>query len=109
MNGWIGVDLDGTIAEYHGWKGSDSIGKPIMPMVIRVLDWLNSGQEVKIFTARASVPENIPAIVAWCKEHLGREIPITNVKDFGMITLYDDRAIQVEFNTGRLLGPKQPN
>jgi hypothetical protein len=106
---WIGVDLDGTLAEYNGWKatgktGELSIGKPIMPMVTRVLDWLNAGQEVRIFTARASEPDMIPPIKAWCVEHLGRELPVTNMKDFGMITLYDDRAIQVEFNTGRLIG-----
>jgi len=104
MSGWIAVDLDGTLAEYGGWKGPDSIGKPIPAMVSRVLDWLNAGQEVRIFTARASVPEQIAPVVAWCKEHLGREIPVTNVKDFGMIELYDDRAVQVEFNTGRLIG-----
>jgi hypothetical protein len=26
------------------------------------------------------------------------------MKDFGMIELYDDRAVQVEINTGRLMG-----
>lgn len=26
--GWIGVDLDGTLAEYHGWKGAEHIGQP---------------------------------------------------------------------------------
>lgn len=103
MSGWIGVDLDGTLAEYGGWKGPDSIGKPIPAMLNRVLDWLNAGHEVRIFTARASVPEQIPFVVAWCKEHLGRELPVTNVKDFGMVTLYDDRCVQVETNTGRLI------
>jgi hypothetical protein len=104
MSGWIGVDLDGTLAEYGGWKGPDSIGKPIPAMLNRVLDWLNAGQEVRIFTARASVPEQIPFVVEWCKTHLGRELPVTNVKDFGMVTLYDDRCVQVETNTGRLIG-----
>lgn len=103
MSGWVGVDLDGTLAEYGGWKGPDSIGKPIPAMLNRVLDWLNAGQEVRIFTARASVPEQIPFVVEWCKLHLGRELAVTNVKDFGMITLYDDRCVQVETNTGRLI------
>lgn len=102
--GWIGVDLDGTLAEYHGWKpGNPSIGAPIPAMVSRVLDWCNAGKDVRIFTARASAPELIPDVIAWCKEHLGRELPVTNVKDFSMIELYDDRAIQVEMNTGRLI------
>ncbi len=100
---WIGVDLDGTLAEYHGWRDGE-IGKPIQPMVTRVLDWCNAGKEVRIFTARASVPELIPAVVQWCKEHLGRELQVTNVKDFSMIELWDDRAIQVEPNTGKRVG-----
>ena len=25
----IAIDLDGTLAEYDGWKGIDNIGKPI--------------------------------------------------------------------------------
>ena len=24
--GWIGVDLDGTLADYHGWRGAEHIG-----------------------------------------------------------------------------------
>src|SRR5262245_48902352 len=27
--GWIGVDLDGTLAEYHGWKGIEHIDRPV--------------------------------------------------------------------------------
>jgi hypothetical protein len=33
---WVGVDLDGTLAEYHGFKGPEHIGKPIPKMVARV-------------------------------------------------------------------------
>jgi len=97
---WIGVDLDATLAEYHGWKGANHIGPPIPRMLNRVLDWLNAGKEVRIFTARACVPEHIPVIESWCLEHLGRIIPVTNCKDFSMIELWDDRAVQVEPNTG---------
>lgn len=102
--GWIGVDLDGTLAEYGGWKGPDSIGKPIPAMLDRVLDWCNAGQEVRIFTARATVPEQIAPVEAWCQKHLGRVLKVTNVKDFGMIELWDDRlGVAVEFNTGKVL------
>ena len=106
MSGWIGVDLDGTLAHYDGWKGMDIIGDPIPAMMAHVHDWLNAGREVRIFTARASVPEQIPPIRAWLEKHFGEKaalIGITNVKDFGMVTLYDDRAVQVETNTGRLI------
>jgi hypothetical protein len=100
MSGWIGVDLDGTLAEYHGWKGPTHIGVPIAAMQQRVKDWLASGKEVRIFTARACVPEQLGPIKAWCIEHLGQELAITNVKDFGMVELWDDRAVQVKINTG---------
>lgn len=34
--GWIGVDLDGTLAHYEGWKGVEHIGEPIPAMVERI-------------------------------------------------------------------------
>jgi hydroxymethylpyrimidine pyrophosphatase-like HAD family hydrolase len=30
-------DLDGTLAEYYQWEGPDKIGKPILPMLNRVI------------------------------------------------------------------------
>lgn len=110
-SGWIGVDLDGTLAEYHGWKGEAHIGPPIPLMRDRVLDWLANGQEVRIFTARVAGPDPtvvISVINRWCEQVFGRRLPITNRKDFGMIELWDDRAITVEQNTGRAIGREQP-
>lgn len=124
MKGWIGVDLDGTLAEYDGWKGVDHIGRPIVPMVERVKKWLEEGKQVKIFTARVypvgvarfgltefeyteRMMEALQAhkfIRDWCIEHIGKELPITCVKDFAMIELWDDRAVQVEANTGKPVG-----
>ncbi len=98
--GWIGVDLDGTLAEYGGWKGPDTIGLPVPKMLKRVQKWLKEGQEVRIFTARAFIPEQIPPIQEWCLRHIGGILPVTNVKDFQMLELWDDRAIQVVANTG---------
>lgn len=105
-SGWIGVDLDGTIAHYDGWRGIEHVGKPIPAMLARVKKWVNDGVEVRIFTARVSCSANeLPAteapIKAWCLEHIGVELQITCRKDFGMIELYDDRCVQVEPNTGR--------
>lgn len=97
---WIGVDLDGTLAEYGGFKGKDNIGDPIPKMLARVHKWLSEGKEVRIFTARAWLPEQIPPVKAWCKKWIGVELEVTNVKDFAMIELWDDRAIQVIANTG---------
>lgn len=109
--GWIGVDLDGTLAEYRGWQGGKSIGKPIPAMVDRVKYWISQGITVKIFTARmhghgapligGGVEDVLTPIQDWCTEHLGAVIEVTNKKDFGMVELWDDRCIQVISNTGR--------
>jgi len=112
-SGWIGVDLDGTLTEYHGWKGIDHIGEPIPKMLERVKQWLQQDKTVKIFTARVHghgipiiedgeqhVADVITPIEDWCLEHIGKKLPVTNVKDFGMVELWDDRAVQVIANTG---------
>ena len=109
--GWIGIDLDGTLAEYWGWVSELHIGPPIPRMVEHVKHWLSQGTEVRIFTARVasqgratSTKEQIvEAIEAWCLEHIGQVLPVTATKDYGMLVLYDDRCIQVEMNTGRLV------
>jgi hypothetical protein len=75
-----------------------------MKMVNRVKQWLADGQDVRIFTARAGDAYAQAAIKKWCKQWLGQALPITNVKDHGLTTLYDDRAVQVERNTGKLIG-----
>lgn len=90
---------DGTLAHYDRWRGTDHIGPPVRRMKQRVREWLAEGRDVRIFTARKE--ESHPAIRAWCLRHLGRELVITNVKDFAMIELWDDRAVQIVPNTGR--------
>lgn len=100
---WIGVDLDGTLASYDGYKGPQNIGPPVPAMVARVKQWLSEGREVRVFTARAADPDPLAvnAIYDWCEEHIGQFLPVTNQKDYGMVELWDDRAVQVEKNTGR--------
>lgn len=111
--GWIGVDLDGTLAHYDEWRGPEHVGAPIPLMVERVKKWLSEGKDVRIFTARLafyegneseeSVAEHLKAATAiqeWCRQHLGQVLPITHKKDFRMIELWDDRAVQVFPNTG---------
>lgn len=104
MNAWIGVDLDGTLAKYEKWSGIDEIGEPVAEMMTRVKDWIARGKVVKIFTARAGVPEAIAPIKAWLKKQGLPDLEITNVKDFGMLELWDDRCVQVEPNTGKVVG-----
>lgn len=112
--GWIAVDLDGTLAHYNGWKGADHIGPPVVTMVERVRRWLDEGKDVRIFTARVAEPDpdarlRVETIIRdWCRQYLGQELPVTNVKDYSMVELYDDRAVTVEQNTGRLIGREQP-
>ena len=103
--GWIGVDLDGTLAEYHGWQGVGQIGGPIPIMVERVKQWLSEGKDVRIFTARLSTPGHereaiARPIDAWCERHLGKRLPVTNVKDLDMAELWDDRCVEVVPNSG---------
>jgi hypothetical protein len=101
--GWIGVDLDGTLAIYDTWRGPHHIGEPVPAMLQRVVGWLAEGRQVKIFTARVSHdPDGKVAekIRRWCIEHIGVELPVTCAKDYGMIELWDDRAVQVVPNTG---------
>ena len=107
---WIGVDLDGTLAVYGEFEASDPhrIGAPVPPMVERVRRWLADGVDVRIFTARVGhegdmAHYNEPArqrVQAWCREHLGAELPVTATKNYRMRQLRDDRALQVGYNTG---------
>jgi hypothetical protein len=108
MSGWIGVDLDGTLAKYDGWKGIEHVGEPVLPMLNRVKQWIKEGKTVKIFTARVSVPDDMldsvtAPIHEWCEKNGLPRLEITCKKDFGMISLYDDRCFQVEINTGRII------
>lgn len=110
MSEWIGVDLDGTLAVYNRGdlyrNGHTYIGPPVEAMLERVKRWLENGIEVRIFTARVSEehPGDLKkireAIEAWCLEHIGQVLKITNVKDYSMIELWDDRSVQVIPNTG---------
>lgn len=55
--GWVGFDLDGTLAKYDHWLGCEHVGDPILPMVERVKAKIAEGYEVRIVTARASAWE----------------------------------------------------
>lgn len=121
---WRGVDLDGTLAHYDGWKGPTEIGEPVPAMLARVKKWLDDGEDVRILTARVFphtvyesvsslyIPDSPPdqrlveaaqaaeAIREWCKKHLGRVLPITCRKDKSMVEIWDDRAVGVITNRG---------
>lgn len=108
---WIGFDLDGTLAKYDGWKGIDHIGEPVESVVLvaKLLHWL--GKKIKILTARVAPrggendSDKARAYVEeWCQKNLGFTPEVTYIKDASMVALFDDRAVSVEQNTGKILG-----
>ncbi len=110
--GWIGCDLDHTLARYEPGMGERNIiGTPVPRMVKRVKKWLKAGIEVRIMTARVNKYPGWDheaarvAIGDWCLKVLGVRLRVTNEKDFEMIELWDDRAVRVEADTGRKLSP----
>ncbi|MGZ8248722.1 hypothetical protein, partial [Methylomagnum sp.] len=100
---WIGVELDGTLAEYKGGIPVE-IGKPNNYMLSIVKEWIKLGREVRIFTARACDPAQIPAVKAWLRRHGLGDLVVTNIKDFDMVELWDDKAIRVKRNKGHVCG-----
>lgn len=104
MKGWIAVDFDGTLATYVG--NHTIMGNPILPMVKRVRGWLEKGHDVRIFTARVSFKDEgkneeiTKAIQEWCLRYVGKALPVTCVKDYACVQIWDDKAIRVIKNTG---------
>jgi len=120
-SGYHGVDFDATLAFYEGWVPG-TLGDPVPAMIQRVKDWLAAGEQVRIITARAQIPAPyvageqpdsppeldmgaVLAIRRWCVEHIGVALPVQFWKDYNMIDLWDDRAVQVVPNTGEPVGP----
>jgi hypothetical protein len=119
--GWIGVDFDGTLSRLKG-TSIDSTGEPIPEMVERVKRWLAQGKEVRIVTARVGCTGLVATeasglrddavfadaqrklIEDWCEKHIGQRLRVTAQKDYAMLELWDDRAVQVECDTGKVIG-----
>lgn len=99
------VDLDSTLA--HHEPGSkfdpDHIGDPVPSMLRRVRNWLAQGKKVYILTARAANKDNIPRVEEWLKEHGIGECIVTNEKLPEMRRIWDNIAVAVESNTGKVL------
>lgn len=105
----IACDLDGTLAEYHGWKGIEHIGNPIPRTIRLVKAALARGWRVSIFTARVAGSGDgdfgdgdaaREYIRAWVMEHIGQELPITAVKHGYFDEFWDDKGLRVRVNTG---------
>ena len=96
----IAVDLDGTLAYYNGFEGNHIIGAPIPAMFFRVQRWIEEGEEVVIFTARAENVEDTRFVKRWLKYHGLGGLRVTNIKEKGFVEIWDDRAFRIERNTG---------
>lgn len=105
---WIGFDLDGTIAHYESWQPDGSIGEPIPSMIQYMKILLSEGAKLKIMTARATEPENIPAIQDWLEAQGLPRLEVTCIKDRYMSQLFDDNAIQVIRNEGNIVFAPPP-
>lgn len=100
-NGWYGFDFDGTLCTYDTgmWP---KLGEPVPEMVNLVKQMLAEGREVRIVTARSNFRTQIDAIKDWLEANGLPRLEVTDKKDYEMICLYDDRAIQVIKNTGQI-------
>lgn len=101
MTQWIAVDFDRTLATYNG-KIDGPLGDPIKPMLERVKAWLSDGLEVRVFTARADSPLQRKRIAKWLDDNGIGGLAITNQKDSNMAELWDDLAIRVVPNSGKV-------
>ncbi len=101
---WIGVDLDKTLALEPEPFEAMTIGAPIPEMVKKIQDAIAAGETIKVFTARLAVLETHDqlqeVIRAWTKEYIGVALDSTCLKDPGLKEIWDDRARQVEKDTG---------
>ena len=100
----VAFDLDGTLAEHGKYQGPDHIGTMIQKMKDILIEWLKQGYRVKIMTARMghaeSRDEARTIIQDWLEANGLPRLEVTCKKDYKMIRLYDDRAVQVIPNTG---------
>ena len=89
---WTGVYFDCTLAEWHEWTGD--LGEPD-PAAIPSFT-------IDVDAFREAVRQRI-LVQDWCEKHIGCRLPVTALKDCHMSTLLDDRAVQVEPNTGAIV------
>lgn len=99
---WIGVDLDGTLA-MKGKYYTGNIGEVLPNMRERLLKHIESGIEVKIFTARVAQPcdksgrnpEQIKTFIQdWLEANKMPRLDVTCIKSRECILFYDDKCVQ---------------
>ena len=103
------VDWDGTLVEYHSFKGAGVYGAPVPSMVHRVHTWLREGHEVIIYTSRVSEerdPERVmqeAETIRFALHDMGLPfLQITANKYTRITEFWDDRGVRVMRNTGKI-------
>ena len=113
----IAVDFDGTLVKWPMEMPSafdpdlkfdpSAVGETVEIMANRVKEWLKQGHEVVIFTARVYDPKQAEiareAINKWCLDNIGEVLEVTCIKSHDIDVFYDDKAVTVEKDTGRIL------
>ena len=107
--GYVAFDFDGTLAHHEHGDDPDILGDPILAMVLLAKEEAKHN-EVRIMTARVcsklpveQIRKQTKLIQDWAQIFLGFRPVVTSEKDYEMIKLYDDRAIQVRTNTGQIV------
>ena len=98
---YILIDMDSCLAHGEG-RDTDPIGEPYSEIVDLVKQWIRDGQEVRIFTARATTQAGTDNVATWLERHELPPLKITNVKDYDCALILDDRARQVK--DGKVIG-----
>lgn len=98
------VDLDGVLADYHGWKGSAQIGALLSGAREFLAALAERGYYVVILTAR----QDHDAVRAWLDSHELAYRRVTSTK-VPAIAYIDDRALRFDgswFDMARQIGRK---
>lgn len=83
------IDFDGTLSEYHGWRGLTEVGPPL-PQARKACILLARTFKLICFTTRA--PE---VVEPWLRQHGFPEMEVTNVKKPAHV-IVDDRVVLFE-------------
>ena len=94
----IAIDFDGTIAQYDGWQGVESVGEPIPGAIAFIKALRELGFELAIFSARAHPDHGVGgkrAIEQWVDKYgLSNDILfVTHEKLPEFDLIIDDRGI----------------
>jgi hypothetical protein len=104
-------DLDGVLAEYHGWPKDGSIGKPIPLGVELAHKMADAGFDILVQSCRTNAAHGEAAaqlqhdrILGWLRENsLGFAELWTEGKAMGDV-YFDDRAVHVPLNWNGMWG-----